>query len=177
MTTARALAYLARAGSDESEYVDGMLKRVLAVVLLGFLGLITGYAFGVLFPQFDVEYAIKLPAHSPHSASDLVRMTRDEHPGARVVAFRGGIDFSATGNLGSADRAVNMAARKVILANDGKVKRSLISNPGQEIPASYLVRGLLAGLGTALGFLVPPRGAGRDRHPPASKASGTVSAP
>ena len=84
-------------------------------------------------------------------------MTRDQHPGVRVVAFRGDVDFSATGNLGSADRAVNLAARKVISANDGKIKRNLVSNPGQTIPASYLVRGLLAGLGAALGFLVPPR--------------------
>ncbi len=142
---------------NDSEYVEGVLKTVRVVVLLGFLGLIAGYAFGVLFPRYDVEYVIQMPAHSPHSASDLVRMTRDEHPGVRVVAFRGGVDFSASGSLGSADRAVSLAARKVIAANNGQVKRSFISNPGRLLPTSYLLRGLLAGLGTALGLLVPPR--------------------
>ena len=135
----------------------GVLKRVTAVLLLGFLGLIAGYAFGVFFPRYDVEYAIRLPAHSPHSAWDLVRMTHGDHPGVRVVAFGRNIDFSATGSLGSADRAVNLAARKVIAANGGKVRTSFIGNPGRLIPASYLLSGLLAGLGTALGFLVPPR--------------------
>jgi len=133
-----------------------MLKNVFAVVLLVFLGLAAGVAFGTLFPRYEVDYAIRLPVHSLHSAPDLVRMTRDDHPGVRVVAFRGGgVDFSATGSLGSADTAVNLAARDVIAANDGKVKRSFISNPARTPAlAFYGLIGLLVGLGMALAFLL-----------------------
>jgi len=136
-----------------------VLKRVLVVVLLGFLGLAAGMAFGAVFPRYQVDYAILLPAHSPHSASDLVRMTRDDHPGVRVVDYRlNVVEFSAIGSLASAERAVNLAARDVIAANDGKVKTRFISNPGQiPQPAFYALIGLLAGVGIALGFVVPPK--------------------
>src|SRR5690242_16404946 len=99
-----------------------MLKKVMAVVLLGFLGLAAGFAFGVLFPSYEVGDVIVLPAHSPYSASDLVRMTRGDHPGVLVTAHRRVISFSATGSLRDADRAVTLANRAVIAANEGKVK-------------------------------------------------------
>ncbi len=135
-----------------------MLKKVMAVMLLGFLGLTAGVAVGVLFPRYEVGDVLLLPAHSPHSASELVIMTQDGHPGVRVVAyFARHIDFSATGSLASAERAVNQASKKIIAANDGKVKRM---SPGYAVQlglAGYGLKGLLAGLGTALGFLMPSR--------------------
>jgi hypothetical protein len=74
------------------QYVEGVLKKVAAVVLLGLLGLTAGVAFGVFSspaPAFHVETGLLLPAHSPHTASDLTLMTRDNHPGVRVVAYGG----------------------------------------------------------------------------------------
>lgn len=136
-----------------------MLKKVMAVVLLGFLGLTAGVAFGVLFPSYEIADALELPAHSPHSASDVVIMTQDDHPGVRVVAYGGRlIEFSATGSLRATERAVNLAIREVIAANNGKVKRRMFHGMTLQLPLSgYGLKGLLAGLGTALGFLVPPR--------------------
>ncbi len=136
-----------------------MLKRVAAVALLGFLGLVVGVVFDVVFPSsYEVADALVLPAHSPHSASDLVSMTRNDHPGVLVVAHGGrGIFFSATGSLGDADRAVTLANRAVIAANEGKVKAKVYGTAARRPTVRYGLPGLLAGLGAALGFLVPPR--------------------
>lgn len=134
-----------------------MLKRVMVIVLLGFLGLTAGAAFGVLFPRYEVDDALVLPAHSPHSASDLVIMTRDDHPGVLVTAHGRAISFSATGSLGDADRAVTLANRAVIAANEGKVKARVYGSAGRQPLGRYALIGLLAGLGAALGFLVPPK--------------------
>ena len=133
-----------------------------------------GLAFGALFPSYYVtgyyvNAGILLPAHSPRRASDLTLMTRDDHPGVRVVAYGGRhIGFSATGSLGSTERAVNLAVREVVAANDGKVKRTwdglVFRLPPRHYGLSpYGLTGLLAGLGTALAFIVPPKAA-RDRR-------------
>jgi hypothetical protein len=37
-----------------SEYLEGMLNRVMVVVLPGCVGLTAGVAFGTLFPSYDV---------------------------------------------------------------------------------------------------------------------------
>jgi hypothetical protein len=141
------------------EYLGGMLKRATLVVLLGFLGLTAGVTFDMFFPSsYEVDDALVLPAHSPHSAADLVSMTRDDHPGVLVVAHGAHhIEFSATGSLGDADRAVTLANRAVILANEGKVKARVYGAAIRQPGGRYALIGLLAGLGAALGFLVPPR--------------------
>ena len=145
-----------------------MLKKVMAamsplrnvtscIVLFAFLGLTAGIAFGVPFPSYDVDGGLVLPPHSPHSVSELVRMTRDDHPGVRVDGHGRYIEFSATGSLSGAWRAVSQATREVIAANNGKVK-GFEYGRAERIPLSgYGLFGFLAGLGTALGFLVPPR--------------------
>ncbi|MGN6681846.1 MAG: hypothetical protein ACTHKL_29130 [Streptosporangiaceae bacterium] len=139
-----------------------MLKRVMAIVLLGFVGLIAGYALTIRFPSYELDATLILPAHGPHSAAALVSMTRDDHPGVRVDACPGHIDFSATGSsLGGSDRAAiraeSQAIREVIAANNGKVEGVLPSLAGRFYPLDYALDGLLAGVGIALGFCLPPR--------------------
>ena len=134
------------------------LTKVMAVVLLGFLGLTAGIAVGVLFPRYEVGGGLRLPAHSPHSAPDLVNMTRNDHPGVSVVAYgERNIGFSTTDSISSADRAVNLAYKELVAANDGKIKRVFYGLAAPLGPDADGLKGLLAGLGTALGFLVPPR--------------------
>ena len=130
----------------------------MAVVLLGFLGVMTGIAVDVLFPtSYEFGDTLVLPAHSPHSASDLVRTTRDDHPGVLVIAHGARhIEFSATGSLGVTNRAMTLAKKAVIAANDGKVKTWFPDLTVRRPTVRYTLLGLLAGLGTALGFLVPP---------------------
>lgn len=140
------------------EYLGGVVKKVAVVMLIGFLGLVVGGVFDVIFPSnYEVADALILPVHSPHSASDLVRMTRDDHPGVSVGAHGRVIDFSATGSLGEAGRAVTLANRAVIEANDGKVKAWFHGLTGRRPTVKYTLLGFLAGLGAALGFLVPPK--------------------
>ncbi len=135
----------------------------MAIVLLGFLGLIAGYALTIRFPSYEYDATLFLPAHSPHSAAALVSMTQNDHPGVRVDARLGHIDFSATGSsLGGSDwaaiRAEGQAIRDVIAANNGKVEGVQGGAPaGRFYPLDYALDGLLAGVGTALGFLVPPK--------------------
>jgi hypothetical protein len=159
------------------EYVERVVKRIVVVVLLGCVGLTAGVVFGTLFPsydvtRYDVPAGLLLPANSPHSASELVIMTRDDHPGVRVIAYGGRcqgcrwlrrhIGFDATGSLGSTERAVHLAIREVIAVNDGKVDRTwpgeILRLPPRRYGLSgYGLIGLLAGISAALGFLVPPR--------------------
>jgi hypothetical protein len=85
-------------------------------------------------------------------------MTRDDHPGVLVVADGGrSISFSARGSLGDADRAVTLANRAVIAANDGKVKARVYGSAVRVPTGRYGLLGFLAGLGAGLGFLMPPR--------------------
>ena len=67
------------------------------------------------------------------------------------------IDFSASGSLGDAGRALNLANRAVIAANEGKVKARVYGTAARRPTVRYGLLGLLAGLGAALGFLVPPK--------------------
>jgi hypothetical protein len=155
----------------------------MIVVLLGCVGLTAGLAFGTLLPSYrvigqpvNVTAGLLLPAHSPYSGSELEFMTRDDHPGVRVVAYGGHcrgcrwlkrhIGFSAFGSLGDAERAVHLAVREAIAANDGKVEQTWggalrVPRSGHNLTGhsltGYVLFGLLAGLSAALGFLVPPR--------------------
>ncbi len=54
-------------------------------------------------------------------------------------------------------RPSSQTSNYVIAANDGKVKRVFIGLAGPLGPDLDGLKGLLAGFGTALGFLVPPR--------------------
>jgi hypothetical protein len=149
----------------------------MVVALLGCVGLTAGVTLGTLFPSYDltryyVSSGLLLPANSPRSASELVIMIRNDHPGVRVIAYgrhcqgcqrlKRHIGFDATGSLGSTEMAVHLAIREVIAANDGKVERTW---PGEifRLPprryglSGYVLLGLVAGLSAALGFLVPPR--------------------
>ena len=74
-----------------------------------------------------------------------------------VTAHRRVIFFSATGSLGDADRAVNLANKAVVAANEGKVKARELGSAARVPAARYALIGLLVGIGAALGFLVPPR--------------------
>jgi hypothetical protein len=135
-----------------------VVKKVATVMLLGIVGLVVGGAFDMVFPSnYVVADALILPAHSPHSASDLVRMTSGDHPGVFVDAHGRAIDFSATGSLGDAGKAVTLANRAVVAANDGKVKTWFHGLTERAPTVKYALLGLLAGVGAALGFLVPPK--------------------
>ncbi len=139
-----------------------MLKRVMVVVLVGvplaFVSLVAGFELDRVFPSnYQVGDELVLPVDSPHSAAELVRMTRDDHPGVRVDSAARSISFSATGSLGDADRAVTLANRAVIAANNGKVQTTLPDMPVRAPSGRYALLCLLAGLSAALGFLVPPK--------------------
>ena len=139
-------------------YLRGMLKRFAAVVLLAFIGLAAGVAYSVLSPSFAVGDTFVLPAHSPRSAMDLVVIARNGRPSVLVTSHGRQISFSSTGSLGHADRAVEMANRAVLAANNGRIKAVLRYLPARLYKTSSdALIGLLAGLGTALGFLVPFR--------------------
>jgi hypothetical protein len=131
---------------------------ILLVVPLAFVALVAGFELDTFFPSnYQVGDAVVLPANSPHSAADLVRMTRDDYPGVRVDYAGRSISFSATGSLGDADKAVDRANRAVIAANNGKIK-TMVHGMSVRVPSGrYALLCLLAGLSAALGFLVPPR--------------------
>jgi hypothetical protein len=90
-------------------------------------------------------------------------MVRGQHPGARVTAAGSrSIYVSANGSLTGSANAVGAAVRELIGHADGRV--SYMGTGGHALvrtslgnPVHYGAVGLLAGLGAALGFLVPPR--------------------
>jgi hypothetical protein len=151
-----------------TRHLRGARKKASAVVLLGFLGFVVAIAYGMLFPSyhlngFYVSAGLLLPADSPFKASDLMLMTRDEHPGVRIVAYDDlHIGFFAAGNLGNAETAVHLAVREVIAANDGEAERTWDALVFRRPPARNGLsgdglKGFLAGLGIALGSFIPPR--------------------
>jgi hypothetical protein len=117
-----------------------------------------GVAFAVLFPRYEIGAGLVQPANSPHSAPELVIMTRDDHPGVIVDGRGRFIEFSATsGSLSGRWRAVNQATRAVVAANNGNVKATHGFAAQLPLAGLYGLFGFLAGLGTALGFLLPLR--------------------
>ena len=144
--------------------MKAMLKKVMVVVLLGFLGLVVGSRVTSLGgPSYNASGQMSLPAHSRESAADLVAMVKGLHPGVRVIAAGDRtIYVSANGSLAGSANAVGAAVRELIGHADGRV--SFLGTGGHALirtalgnPVHYGVVGLLAGLGVALGFLVPPR--------------------
>lgn len=104
--------------------------------------------------RYYVDEAIVLPPGS--DARHLVAMMRGKHPGVQVVARAPrAIVISATGSF-HAGWLVTKAGREVVALNDGKARRSFggLTRGLAGNPVGY---GLLAGLGTGLGFVVPPR--------------------
>lgn len=144
-----------------------MLKKVMAVVLLGFLGLTAGVAVATFGPRsYIAGYEFVLPAHS-NDAIRLAAMARSQHvQGVRVKVLKGGdtLQVIGHGSLHGAARALNAVAIQV--------RKAVNRMPGvklQGIPFAHALArpqcnavqtgaiGLMAGLSAALGFLVPPR--------------------
>jgi hypothetical protein len=104
--------------------------------------------------RYYVDEAIVLAPDS--DALHLVAMMRGKHPGVQVVARAPrSIDISATGSF-HAGRLLTKAGREVVALNDGKARRSF-GGLTRGLAANPVGYGLLAGLGTGLGFVVPPR--------------------
>ena len=142
-----------------------MPKRVMVVVLLGFVGLVVGVMVTPLGgPSYNASGEIWLPAHSRESATDLVAMVKGQHPGVRVIpAGSRTIYVSVNGSLNGSANAYAAAVRELLGHVHGKVVdamgrtgHALIRTPLGN-PVHYGAVGLLAGLGAAIGFLVPPR--------------------
>jgi len=135
-----------------------VLNSVKFAVLLVFLGPVIGLRVDMFFPSnVYVADELVLPAASPHSASELARMTRADHQDVRVDAYKGSLSFSATGSPDDAYRAVNLANKAVIVANNGKIKARIFGTTPRVPSGRYALIGLLAGIGAAIGFLVPPK--------------------
>jgi hypothetical protein len=142
-----------------------MPRRLAIVVLLGLAGLVLGVTVTPLGgPRYSAVYVMWLPAHSRESATDLVAMVRGQHPGVRVIAGRGSrvIYVSANGSLTGSANAVGAAIRKLVGHTDGKVGG--VGSAGHALVRTtlgnrvhYGAVGLLAGIGLALGLLVPSK--------------------
>src|SRR5262245_16882897 len=131
---------------------------ILLVVPLAFVALVAGFELDRFFPSnYQVGDELVLPVDGPHSAADLVMMTRDDHPGVSVEGAGRSISFSATGSLDDAGKALDQGNKAVIAANNGKFQTWL---PDMTLPAPsgrYILLCLIAEMSAALGFLVPPR--------------------
>jgi hypothetical protein len=138
-----------------------MRGKATMFALLGLLGLVVGVAVtspGGARYQRTAEVVLR-----PNSDPGLVvAMTRGEHPGVRVLAHGG--RFITVTAIGGPERAFNGVSAAIIEISqhtDGKVM-SVMSHletpqgrpPGNQV--NYALLSLLAGLSTALGFLVPP---------------------
>src|SRR5215475_12947405 len=127
----------------ESEYIEGMLRKVMVVVLLGCVGLTAGVAFGTVFSSNQSRASI--PSIQPPAQSSCHQDWR-----WREAAPRG--------------------PRRHPLSSSSSF-RCLVQMPSMPVPGSlsgsapsgglpmggYVQFGLLAGLSAAVGFLVPPR--------------------
>jgi len=145
-----------------------VLRKLAVLVLFSLAGLVVGVEaswygghyqtdwFGWLGGyRYYFEQGIVLPAGS--DARHLVAMMRGKHPGVQVVARAPRIILiSATGSS-HAWRAVTKARREVVALNDGKVKRVGYGGFARDLAGNPMEYGLLAGLGTGLGLVVPPR--------------------
>ncbi len=117
-----------------------MLHRIMVVVLFGCVGLTAGLACGTLFSGHQVRN-ISVPAHVVGAQSSHVRL-----PVLRVglCAQHARISQNVPVNLSS-----------VSLSPPLRLMRH-VTVAGLTL-YGYVLYGLLAGLGAALGFLVPPR--------------------
>jgi hypothetical protein len=144
-----------------------MLRRLAVLVLFSLAGSIAGawaswYGlqhspdwFGWLGGyRYYVQQGIVLAPDS--DARHLVALMRGQHPGVQVVARSPrSIDISATGTF-HAGWLVTKAGREVVALNGGKARRS-VGGMARGLAGNPVDYGLLAGLGTGLGFVVPCR--------------------
>jgi len=151
-----------------------VLRKLAVLVLFSLMGLVAGVEaswygqhyhpgwFGLLggYRYYFAE-AVRL---SPGSDADLlVREMRGKHPGVLVVIsprrFRGPrrIEISGTGGIDEW-QAVTKVGREIIALNGGRGERLVyVGGAGSELAGNTLEYGLLAGVGTALGIVVPSR--------------------
>ena len=120
----------------------------------GWFGLLGGY-------RYYFAEAVRLPPGS--DARLLVAEMRGKHRGVRLVIsprrLRGPrrIEISATGSIHEG-LAVTKAGREVIALNNGQGNRRVyVGVAGSELAGNPMEYGLLAGVGAALGLVVPPR--------------------
>lgn len=129
-------------------------KRVMVVVLLGFLGLVVGSKVTSLGgPSYNASGWMQLPAQSRESAAVLVAMVRGQYPGVRITATGGrSIYVSANGSLMGSWNAVGAAVRELSEHAEGRVSymggggHALIRTPLGN-PMHYGAVGLLDGIG------------------------------
>lgn len=151
-----------------------MLKKLAVLVLFSLVGLVAGVEaswygqhyhpgwFGLLGGyRYYFEQAVQLPPGS--DAHLLVAEMRGKHPGVQLAIsprrFRGlrRIMISATGGIHEG-LAVTNVGREIVALNDGQGKTRVYPGAGgSELAGNPLEYGLLAGVGTALGLIVPPR--------------------
>ncbi len=141
-----------------------MVKKLMIVALLGLAGLALGVAATALGgPRYNASDEMWLPADSRVSATDLVAMVRDQHPGVRVIPAGSRVIYvSANGSLAGSANAVGAAVRELMGHTDSNV--SVMGRAGHALIRTtlgnrvhYGAVGLLAGIGAAVGLLVPPR--------------------
>jgi hypothetical protein len=127
-----------RPASAYREYIEGVLQRVMIVVLLGCVGLTAGVAFGTVFSSPQISVSIMLPVQNrchqdwrSYSPSDLAFPRGPHHPVMRRLTPGGSCLLKSP---------------------------AVITQPSGGLPmGGYVLFGLVAGLSAALGFLVPPR--------------------
>src|SRR5215475_2182676 len=120
----------------ESEYIEGMLRKVMVVVLLGCVGLTAGVAFGTVFSSNQSRASI--PSIQPPAQSSCY--------------WRWPPDLAA--HRGPHHHPVARSSFRCLVKSPAIVTDSA---PSGRLPmGGYVLLGLLAGLSAALGFLVPP---------------------
>ena len=139
-----------------------MVKKLMIVALLGLAGLALAVAVTALGgPRYNASDEMWLPAHSREPATDLVAMVQGQHPGVRVIPAGNRVIYvSANGSLAGSANAVGAAVRELIGHADGNV--SVMGRAGHALIRTtlgnrvhYGAVGLLAGIGAAVGLLVP----------------------
>ncbi len=144
-----------------------MLRRLAILVLLSLAGSVAGVEaswyglhyhpdwFGWLggYRYYADEGMVLAPGSDAHH---VVALMKGQHPGVQVVSRSPRrIVISATGSF-HAGWLVTKAGREVVTLNDGKARRS-VGGMAQSMAGNPVEYGLLAGLGTGLGIVVPPR--------------------
>jgi hypothetical protein len=144
-----------------------MLRRLAVLVLFSLAGSVAGVEvswYGLhYYPdwfgwiggyRYYVDEQIVLAPGS--DARYLVALMQGQHPGVQVVARTPrAVVISSTGSF-HAGWLVTKAGQEVVALNDGKAKRS-VGGMVRDLAGNPVDYGLLAGLGTGLGFVVPPR--------------------
>ena len=130
------------------EYIEGMLRRVVVVVLLGCVGLTAGVAFGTLFSS-NQSRAFSSNESRPFSGNGIKASIVP--PAVRYGCHQSLRLYSAPGPV------TNIGAHTHVSApTHGERLRH--GAPSGRLPmGDYVLFGLLAGLSAAVGFLVPPK--------------------